>query len=269
MSSDGLVLFDDDSSEDEGENVYLESNEDPEYLQKLKIVSQSFLRVNGFDLGDEPNYNDLSIDQFVDYIKKKSSKDEDKILKTISNRQINIETNLRVMLSKIYQHKTKKNTRILVYFLPDVTERKTINNTAITGLVDLMKNLNCQEGLMISKKDLIQEAKEKIRQINIDPGDLEGIYNITVYQDDDFIDISGHSFIPEIISIMRGTEKEKFSKDNRLDVQKLPKLLSNDPMVKFYRGIPGDVFKLKRQIINEKNMLDYQIIYRIVVRKYI
>lgn len=260
-----LIVFDDDEEDEETFDLVLESNEDPEYLQNLKIVSQAFLRVNGYITKEEPDVSQMSSDQFVEYIEKSVAKDNEVIQKLS---EINIEINLRSMMSKIYQHRDDPDLKMLVYFVPDISDKKSINTAVVKGLVSLMLKLDCREALMVSKKDLLTDAKERIRQINTKPENEESIYNIISYQDDNFIDISTHSFIPEIIDILRGSKTEQFASENQIDINKLPKLLSDDPMVKFYRGRIGDIFKLKRQIVNEKNMLTHQIIYRMVVRKY-
>ena len=39
----------------------------------------------------------------------------------------------------------------------------------------------------------------------------------------------------------------------------------DDPVTKFFRGRVGDIFKLRRKNISRYNILDEQLIYRIVV----
>ena len=47
-------------------------NNDSEFLQKLKITTNVFLKTNGF-IVDEPDFNKFSSKEFVDWVEKKNS----------------------------------------------------------------------------------------------------------------------------------------------------------------------------------------------------
>jgi len=84
--------------------------------------------------------------------------------------------------------------------------------------------------------------------------------------DDEFINITEHLFVPKVLDIIRTKEEiEKFASDENINVSILPRMMAADKLVKFYRGKPGDIFKLERKITTDNLMINSQIIYRRVV----
>ena len=127
-----------------------------------------------------------------------------------------------------------------------------------------MLMLDCTEGLFISSKILSPRALDQISNTN--SGGEENVYNITNYTDDEFINITEHLFVPKVLDIIRTKEEiEKFASDENINVSILPRMMANDKLVKFYRGKPGDIFKLERKITTGNLMINSQIIYRRVV----
>lgn len=248
----------------EDEPMIIGSEDDIEYNLNLKKVSQIFLRENDFNLGLEPSVEDFTPEEFLEYMEKKSQEAKTMINK-FKNRKIEI--NFRTLMSNTYINKVS-GKKIFIFFFPTNKEKKTLGIDGCRVFTTLMIEFGCKEGLLVSKNKLTSPCKEKIFSSNLEPQNDPNIYNIIHYTDDEFIPVCEHSFVPKILKIYRGKEEiEQFKKDNDLtDTSKFPKMMKEDQLVKFYRGNVGDIFKLKRTMINDKNILSSQIVYRVVVQ---
>lgn len=255
-----MEVFDDRPYIDETlPNEFSGQVEDIEKLKKLKQVSQKFIKINDFDLGEEPLMENLSLDQFKDYIETTSK--ESIIASKLD--ESNVDLTLRSLMSNLYEHKSKLDHRIFIYFLPD---SKKIGAKDLQNFIALILKLGCKEGLLISTKELSAKAKDKVRQCNIQQGNYENIYQIINYKDDDFIDITSHAFSPEVVKLFRGKEEiEQFASENRINVKSLPRIWIDDPLSKFYRARVGDIFQFKRKHISSRSLLEEQISFSIVV----
>lgn len=246
---------------EEASEIVFTEGEDIEKLKKLKEVAQKFLLVNDYDISMEPNFEDLSLDQFIEYIQKQA---ENKLMVTKFD-ELNIDTTFRSLMSNYYTHKESGN-RIFIFFLPD--DKRSSNSISIADFkkfITLIFKLDCREGMLISNKDLSSKSKDQVRKCNIKSIDCQNIYNIITYKDDDFVDITSHAFVPEVIAIYRdGKESKKFSEDHSINITKLSRILMNEPLAKFYRGKVGDIFALRRKNMAKKTLLDEQIVYKII-----
>ena len=247
-----------------GFDNYIQGSEDDiDYNYNLKNISQIYLEENNYSLGDEKKVCDLTPDQFLETIQNKSKEDSFLIEKFESK---NVEINFRSLMSNCYEGKNGK--RIFVFFLPNEKNSKNIGKNLIKIFCYLMLSLNCKEGLIITKNDLTPACKDKLNCSNINPKTDPDIYNITYYIDSNFLPISKHSRVPKVLKIYRYPDEVKeFQKENNyINYLQFPRLLLSDPLVKFYRGSQNDVFKLERKVINEKNILTRQIVYRVVTK---
>lgn len=237
------------------------SEEDVDYNHNLKEISQIYLKENGFELGDEPEAENMSSKEFTKYIENKSTEENLMIEKF---EELNVEINFRSLLSNVYDGKNGK--RIFVFFLPTDDSKKNVGKNIIKIFCYLMLSLDCKEGLVVTKKPLTSVCKDRLDCSNISPKSDPNIYNITCYVDSEFLPICKHSLVPKVLKIYRYPEDvKKFQEENHnIDVENFPRMVLNDPLVKFYRGSHKDIFKLERKIINEKNILNTQIVYRIV-----
>ena len=251
------------NNEEFDSTVPKEEIEDVEKLKNLKEVSQNFLRVNNFDLSKEPDFSEFSEDQFVEYILEKS---KNSIITNKLN-ELKVEINLRSLMSNYYTHKEDKKNKIFIFFLPEGnSSSNSLSISDYSRFISLVLKLDCQEGVLISKKDLSSKAREAVNKSNIDIGSCEGIFKIIAYKDDDFIDITKHSFVPEVTKIYReGEEVDKFMKENNVEIKSLPRIMLSDPLAKFYRAKIGDVFQLKRKIIISKSLLEEEIVFKLII----
>lgn len=71
-----------------------------------------------------------------------------------------------------------------------------------------------------------------------------------------------HELVPKHI-ILSEIEKEEILKKYRATLKQLPRILSNDPVIKAIGAKPGDVIK----IIRKDPIAGESIYYRVVVRK--
>lgn len=237
------------------------SKEDIEYNKNLKAISQIYLLENGFSLGEEKFVEDMTKEEFIKTIEDRSEESNPLVERF---EKYNVEVNLRTLMSNIYEGKDGKN--IFVFFIP-TSNGKSVGINFISIFYYLLLSLDCKIGLIITKKNLTTESIKKIKSVNVSPENDVDIFNIDYYVDHTFLPLNKHALIPKILKIYRYPEEVKdFIKDNNdIDITKFPRMILNDPLVKFYRGRPKDIFKMERKTINEKNILSTQIIYRIVV----
>ena len=247
----------------EHESFLQGSEDDVDYNHNLKEISQIYLKENGFSLGDEPEVEDLSSRDFIKIIEEKSENESDMIKKFEDN---NIEINFRSLMSNIYKNKNGK--RIFVFFLPTDKNKKHVGKDITRMFCSFMFFFDCKEGLLITKRNLTSLCKDKFDCSNISPQHDPEIYNITCYNDSEFLPVCRHALVPKVLKIYRFPDDVKqFQRENNMiDVSKFPRMILTDPLVKFYRGNPKDIFKLERRIINEKNMLSTQIVFRTVTK---
>jgi len=239
------------------------SDDDIIYNHNLKIISQNYLKENKYQLGEEPDVEKFSIEEFTKFIEEKSSKNSTMIEKF---EEKEVELNFRSLMSNIY--KDDKGNKIFVFFLPTDKNKKTvsIDNTKI--FCYLILYFGCNQGLLISKKKLSSICNDKLESSNINSVNNSNVYNTVCYVDCEFLPINKHALQPKILNIYRYPDDvKKFREENNMiDVKKFSRISLNDPLVKFYRGNLNDIFYLERTVINENNMLSTYKIFRIVVK---
>ena len=232
---------------------------DIEYLLDLKITLRSFLKVNNFDVSKEPDFREMTDSAFIKYYEKNVNSE---VLDKFSD--LNIRETLRSNMSDIYQNK-EKGSKIFVFFLPTSEQKAGVGIDVIKNFCKLIVLLGCNEGLLISEKELTSKSKEMLDSSNVKSfygGD--DIYNVISYVDNTFINVLDHCLAPQVLKIYTGEEVRKFSKDNNLNVRELPRIFNTDPIVKFYRGRVGDVIKFKRRTGSDSTLANEQIVFRLV-----
>ena len=229
--------------------------EDIEHLKNMKEISQVFLGVNNYDILDEPDFPDLTEEQFISYIKSNTN------TKLIEKSKNMFDENFRSMMSNIYKHK-ETDELILIFFLPTSESKSTVGSDIIKNFCKLVVLFDCKDGVIISEKDLSPTAKKDVENSNIKSNTRVGVYNIISYVDEKFINIIDHCLSPEVLKIFGGKELEEFEKKNKVDSNLFPRMFVTDPIAKFYRARVGDVIMMKRKTGTTNTLIKEQIVYR-------
>ena len=171
----------------------------------------------------------------------------------------------RFNLTNIYEN--EKGVKILIYFIPD-NNAATISNKYLKLICQIMLYLECLECVIITQNEPSNQFKKELKLININRPveDDPKIYRIISYTDNTFIDLTKHSYVPKLISILRNKKLKEFIALNKIKgIESFPKILISDPICKFYRCRINDVLELERESGLDYNLIDTQLIYRTVV----
>ena len=232
---------------------------DIDHLFEIKKTSQSFLKVNGFDISSEPDFHDLTSEQFVEFIEKTIDME---VMEKINS--VNFEEDFRSSMSKIYHH-TKNNNKILMFFLPTPESKSTVGVDVVKNFCKLIVYLDCNEGVIISEKSFSSGARKNLEASNIKNFCQENIYNVISYIDEKFINIVDHCLSPKVLKIYSGEELEKFEKENNVSRKEFPRILITDPIAKFHRARVGNVIEMVRKTGTMDTLVNEQLVYRLVI----
>ena len=254
MSEELQILVEEDEITEDRIDKYV----DVSHLKELKITSQVFLRVNSFNISDEPDFSELTEDQFYSFFEKNTN---EVITKKLND--LNIVEDFRSSMSQLYTHNKNKN-RIFVFFLPTSDMKAGVGIDVVKNFCKLVVLLGCNEGLMISEKPLTSKSRELLESSNVKGFCSDDVYNVISYTDDTFVNVVDHCLSPEVLHIYSAEEWEKFSEENHISSKELPKMLNTDPIAKFFRARVGDVVKMKRKTGTQNTLVNHQIVYRAV-----
>lgn len=236
-------------------------DQDTYNLQSLAETAQSFLKVNGFDLDGDPDYSKMDNRKFVKTITKRMNNNSE-LFKFMD--EVKLDVTFRSSMSGVYSSREGSGS-ILILFYPDETLRsKGLVKEGVKKFLNLMLMLNCQEGLLVSERNLASSAKKEFSRCNMDTSD--SIYNVIFYNDGDFIDIVSHISTPKVLKILRTEEEiEKFRFENRVKLESLPSIQLTDPLAKFHRARLGNIFIIKRVVPVSNVIQEHEIVPRIVI----
>lgn len=230
---------------------------DVEHLKGIKETSQVFLKENGYLL-KEPDFSDMTEEQFIRYIK---SHFNDFLVNKFKDI---FEENFRSIMSNIYHH-SSSDRKILIFFLPTSENRANVGIETVKNFCKLIILTGCNEGVLITEKSLTPKSKEHLESSNIKNDCRENVYNVISYLDEKFINIVDHCLSPKVLKIYSGEELKKFEEENKVDTKFFPRMFTTDPVAKFYCAKPGDVIMMKRKTGTINTLVKEQIIYRKVV----
>jgi len=225
-----------------------------EHLKGLKETSQVFLKENGY-IVEEPDFTEMTEEQFIRYIKSHSNDFLVKKFKDI------FEENFRSIMSNIYKHRDSDRT-MLIFFLPTSENRANVGIETVKNFCKLIIMSGCNEGVLITEKSLTPKSKEQLESSNVKNDCRNNVYNVISYLDEKFINIVDHCLSPKILKIYSGKELEKFEKENKVDSKFFPRMFTTDPVAKFYCAKPGDVIMMKRKTGTTNTLIREQIVYR-------
>ena len=226
-----------------------------EHLKNIKEISQVFLKVNNYDISEEPDVSDLTEEQFISFVKGNTNET------LVTKFKDMFEENFRSIMSNIYKHKDSDDT-ILIFFLPTSESKSTVGADIIKNFCKLVVLFGCNDGVLISEKDLSPTAKRDLENTNIKSNSREGVYNVISYTDEKFINIVDHCLSPKVLKIFSGKELEDFETKNKVDSNLFPRMFVTDPVAKFYRARVGDVIMMKRKTGTTNTLIREQIVYR-------
>ncbi len=232
-------------------------------LKDMMDTCKRFLEVGGFDTSGMKDYNRMSERKFKKMVDRKMSDDTE--LFTMMEK-VSLEVTFRSSLSGVYHLLTDDEHRIIVLFYPDETlKTKGIGKEGVKKFLNLMRLMDCREGVIISEKQMAPGADKDFKRCNMDTSVTNEVYNVIFYNDGDFVNIVDHISFPKVLRVMRTDEEiDTFVAENHVKVDKLPAVGVDDPMVKFYRARMGNIFELERPVLVDNMIMDREMSYRIV-----
>lgn len=236
-----------------------------ENLFNLRKTLQTFLRVNEFDTDDDPDFNDenYSLAEFKRYHSSLVASPPAHISR-FGEKKIAFPIDPRSVMSNIYASKNDKKERIFVFFLPDI--KANVNQDVIIKFIRMPVEFDCTEALMISA-NLVKSSTSlnKIKKCNMQGYGKEGVYFYTVYEDDDFVDLTTHILFPKVLHVYRGKEAREFSERNDLKLNELTRMRIDDPVAKFYRARENDIFKIEEKVGIYEAVFSKRISYKVAL----
>lgn len=135
-----------------------------------------------------------------------------------------------------------KQVKILVTFIES-------RITSFKKIEDIEKKIkNGKKNIFI-----VNQIQNKIWQ-ELVKNDIE-----VFFYHDFMINLIDHDFVPPHY-LLTNDEKEKFLSVHNNNSNKLPKLLLYDPVVRYYKGNVGDIFKIVRPSITSGNNIYYRVV---------
>lgn len=236
---------------------------DPDKLKDMMSTCRRFLEVGGFDTSEMKDYNRMSERKFKKMIDRKMSENTELFSMM---EKVSLEVTSRSSLSGVYPLLTNDEHRIIILFYPDESlKTKGIGKDGIKKFLNLMRLMDCREGVIISEKQMAPGADKDFSRCNMDTSVTDEIYNVIFYNDGDFVNIVDHVSFPKVLKVMRTDDEiDEFIAENHINIDKLPSVGIDDPMVKFYRARLGNVFELERQVLVDNMIMDREMSYRVV-----
>lgn len=223
-----------------------------EILMDHLFTLDSFLSANGYVNTRTPDqFENMNVEQFGRYIQNSYQQNE------ISSIDGIVVTDARNYLSGIYssEDKTKK---IFVYF--GVVESQCVQNF----LKYLCMIPDCMNAILVTDKDLSSTSRKELQRVSCNDN-TEDVYTIVNFTDKTFIDVTANVMSPEVLGIYSGKEVvSEFESSRKVNSQKFPKIIVDDPLCLFHMCKIGDIIKLQRDV-DVDGMLKTQIVYRTVV----
>lgn len=214
--------------------------------QKLFLIKQNslkLLRYRNFDISRESSI--LTID-FLTFIK------------TYLNFSFKKNKTIDDSLTQIYNNNNDINNKLLVYFGTNFNKNKKLSFSVdnLNLFFDYIKRLNIINSILIIDNKLTSKASEIIKNsLNL---------NIQIFNIDELSYYPLDHYLVPKHTILCENQIKDLIKSNNLNLNNLPFILSNDPIIKFIGASVGDIILIKR--INFLKSLTHSFnIYRLVV----
>jgi DNA-directed RNA polymerase subunit H (RpoH/RPB5) len=234
-------------------------------LKDMMHTCMRFLEVGNFDISKEPDYKEIKNKNFIRFVENRLEEQENELFLTME--RVNLEITFRSVLSKVYTHREDKHHRILLLLYPDETLKgKSLTKDGVKKFLNLMRLLDCKEGVLISEKNMAPQARKEFESCNIETSISSDIYNVIFYNDGDFINIVDHISCPKIKRVIKTKEEiQNFEDENMVKIKNIPKIESNDPLVKFFRAKLGNIFEFEREMLVDNMIQNKELYFRIVI----
>lgn len=149
-----------------------------------------------------------------------------------------------------FQASDKNDNQIAIWFCDDV---KKTGIKSIKDLLLIMEQREVTQAIMIARLDLTPPARtflQKVTNVHIEYFmDSEVIFNITK-----------HKLVPLHIKLSNEDKQEILQRYNAT-LNHLPRILSSDPVARFYGAKTGDIFKIIRTSPTAGRSISYRALY--------
>jgi DNA-directed RNA polymerase I, II, and III subunit RPABC1 len=181
------------------------------------------------------------------------------------NEGVNARKDLKAVevLNQIY--KKPDGELILTYYFYNSEDLKKESKRRINDIVLDLLNIQKKNKTL---KNIIFISESKLNTVMID--DLKKYkekMNITMFMGDYLLfNCTKHFLVPKH-HLMSEEEQKEFLKDNKEKnfLQRLPKIFDTDPVARYYGAVPGQMFKIIRESLQDDLLVRYSEFYRYVV----
>lgn len=239
---------------------------DFEHLLNMKKTLRKILQVNKYDYEIEPDFTEMNIYDFKEYIL-------EKFANNILDPKLKIGKTERSVLSNVYTDES--GNKLCIFLAPDQEKKgvstKTTSVDTVKQFIQLCFQNGCYNGILLTEKKLSSEAASRLKKVNLnciddrEKGGKIKTCNFIVYIDDDLIDITSVMIVPKVLHVYRGEEVREFIRTEKLGKpETLPIIFHDDPLAKFYMCRNGNIMKLSRPFGIDGTFKNDQIYYRYV-----
>ncbi|OHS94630.1 DNA-directed RNA polymerases I, II, and III subunit RPABC1 [Tritrichomonas foetus] len=161
------------------------------------------------------------------------------------------------VLNDVYESSDPEIPRLKVRF--DITESANFtkfNQKVFSELISQMKNENISHEILIVKDGSmtsgLMKTIEKLRQ--------EGKYRVEVFEQKEvLINITEHELVP-LHEPLSSSQKKELLDRYKINESQLPKILKNDPVVRYFGVDPGTVMKITRRSETAGRYVTYRLV---------
>lgn len=231
-------------------------------LLSLKRTLQTFLKVNGYDNDEDPDFIEMNENEFEEYIENVNNIDDFFL-------EIGIPKTVRNSLSNIYNHRNN-DLKIFVYLYDNEGKSSQVSIDAIKKFSQGCINANCFVGVIICETELSHAAADNFNLMNVgieSKYDPFTTYFLTYFNDKYFIDITKSNLVPKILKIYSKDKALKFFEENKIKPAAFPKIYVTDPLAKFYLLRVGDLIEMEATVGIQELIAKKEIRYRVVIAK--
>jgi DNA-directed RNA polymerase subunit H (RpoH/RPB5)/predicted transcriptional regulator len=230
----------------------------PDYEDRI----EDFVSEYGPELVEKLDAKEIT-DKIVEVFK--VSTKQARLLEDSVNEGVNARKDLKAVevLNQIY--KKPDGELILTYYFYNSEDLKKESKRRINDIVLDLLNIQKKNKTL---KNIIFISESKLNTVMID--DLKKYkekMNITMFMGDYLLfNCTKHFLVPKH-HLMSEEEQKEFLKDNKEKnfLQRLPKIFDTDPVARYYGAVPGQMFKIIRESLQDDLLVRYSEFYRYVV----